>query len=76
VTRLKDENLSLKELTKFTHDNMELHEECLYFMREKVEDLNLDIMATMNLRNNTMLVRNRAKKMKADIEALHSKVTE
>jgi hypothetical protein len=46
VTRLKDENLSLKELIKFTRDNMELHEEFIYFMREKVEDLSLDIMAT------------------------------
>jgi hypothetical protein len=29
-------------------DNMELHEECLSFMREQVEDLNLDIAATID----------------------------
>jgi hypothetical protein len=32
---------------KFTCDNMELHDECLSFMREKVEDLNLDIKAPL-----------------------------
>jgi hypothetical protein len=40
----KDDNRSLKkDMIKFTRDNMELHEGCLSFMREQVEDLNLDI---------------------------------
>jgi hypothetical protein len=55
---------------------MELHEECLSFMWEQVEDLNLDIAATIAWRNNTMRVLNRAKKLKEDLEALSSKVTE
>jgi hypothetical protein len=55
---------------------MELHDECLSFMREKVEDLNLDIEAPIDWRNNTTLVLNKAKKMEEDLEALHSKVTE
>jgi hypothetical protein len=77
VAKLKDDNRSLKkEVIKFTHDNMELDEECLSFMQEQVEDLNLDIKATIDWRNNTMLVLNKAKKMKDDLEALHSKVTE
>jgi predicted RNase H-like nuclease (RuvC/YqgF family) len=77
VTRLKDDNRSLKkEVIKFTRDNMELHEECLSFMRKQVEDLNLDIAATMDWRNNTMQVLNRAKKLKEYLEALSSKVTE
>jgi hypothetical protein len=55
---------------------MELHEECLSFMREQVEDLNLDIAATIDWRNKTMRVLNKAKKLKEDLEALSSKVTE
>jgi hypothetical protein len=73
---LKDGNLSLKEVIKFRHDYMELHEECLSFMREHVEDLNLDIATTIDWRNNTMLVVKRAKNMKEELEALCSKVTE
>jgi hypothetical protein len=42
---------------------MELHEECLSFMREKVEDLNLDIAATIDWRNNIMRVLKRVKKL-------------
>jgi hypothetical protein len=77
LTGLKDDNRSLKkEVIKFTRDNMELHEECLSFMWEQVEDLNLDIVATIAWRNNTMRVLNRAKKLKEDLEALSSKVTE
>jgi hypothetical protein len=55
---------------------MELDEECLSFMREQVEDLNIDIVATIDWRNNTMRVLNRAKKLKEDLEAPSSKVTE
>jgi hypothetical protein len=77
MTRLKDDNWSLKkEVIKFTRDNMELDEECLSFMWEQVEELNLDIVATIDWRNNTMRVLNRAKKLKEDLEALSSKVTE
>jgi hypothetical protein len=49
VSRLKDDNRSLKkDVIMFTCDNMELHEECLSFMQEQVEDLNLDIAATID----------------------------
>jgi hypothetical protein len=61
---------------KFTHDNMELHEECIAFMWEQVEDLNLDIVDTIDWRNNTMWVLNKAKKLKEDLKALSSKITE
>jgi hypothetical protein len=55
LTRLKYDNRSLKkEVIKFTRDSMELHEECLSFMWEQVEDLNIDIAATIAWRNNIM----------------------
>jgi hypothetical protein len=77
LTRLKDDNRSLKkDVIMFTRDNMELHEECLSFMQEQVEDLNLDIAATIDWHDNTMLVLNNMKKLKEDLEALSSKVTE
>jgi hypothetical protein len=77
VTRLINDNWSLKkEVIMFTCDNMELHEECLYFMRGQVEDLNVDIADTIDWRSNTMLVLNKAKKIKEDLETLCSKVTE
>jgi hypothetical protein len=77
VTRLKDDNRSLKkEVIKFTCDGMKLHEECLSFMQDQLEDLNLDIADTIDWRNNTMLLLNKAKKLKEDLEALSSKVTE
>jgi hypothetical protein len=77
MTRIKDDNRSLKkDVIKFTRDNMELHKECLFFMQEQVEDLNLDIAATNEWHNNTMRVLKKAKKLKEDLEALSSKVTE
>jgi hypothetical protein len=77
VTRLKDENWSLdKEVIKLTRDNLERHELCLSFTWEQIRDLNSAILATTEWWNNTMLVLNKAKKMKEEVEALCFKVTE
>jgi hypothetical protein len=68
MTRLKDENWSQnKKVIKLTHEDLDLYEQCISFMREQIKDLNSAILATIEWQNDTMLVLNRVNKMKEEL---------